>query len=102
MNISAPAPIVDVSTLAAEGLSSGSSPGTRTPAALAREFESVFVSLMLKEMRQSLEEGLFPGDKSDTLGGLFDMTIGQHISETSGIGLAESLEKYIATSLNAS
>ena len=64
---------------------------------LAVEFESVFVSMLLNQMRQSLSgEGLFPGDSSDTLGGLFDMMMGRHISQVGGLGLADSLEKYLA------
>ena len=100
MNISSPATAVDVSALAESGLSKSGSRGSAPE--LAREFESVFVAMMLKEMRQSLENGLFPGDSSDTLGGLFDMTMGKHIADTSGgIGLAQSLEKYLAADLMA-
>lgn len=61
------------------------------PHALAQEFESLFVSQLIKEMRQSSEEGLFPGDESDTFGGMFDMFLGRHIAENGGIGLADSI-----------
>ncbi len=54
----------------------------------AREFESVFVSMMLKTMRQSMSEDMFAGDDSDTFGGMFDSFMGQHIAEHGGIGMA--------------
>lgn len=60
----------------------------------AREFESLFVSMLLKQMRQTLgEDGLFPGDSSDSLGGLFDMQMAAHISQHGGLGLAGSFER---------
>ena len=35
---------------------------------LAQDFESLFVSMLIKQMRQSsTEDGMFPGDSSDTL-----------------------------------
>lgn len=60
----------------------------------SQEVESLFVSLLLKEMRQAgAEEGLFPGDSSDTLGGLYDLYMSQHITESGGIGLADAVQK---------
>jgi len=60
----------------------------------AREMEGLFVSLLLKEMRQtSSEGGMFPGDSSDTFGGMFDLYLGKYIAESGGIGLADSIEK---------
>lgn len=71
---------------------------TSSAAQQAQEFESVFVSMLLKEMRQSSlsEGGLFPGDSSDTYGGLFDMTFGKHIAQAGGLGLAGMIENAIA------
>ena len=60
-------------------------------ASAAREFESVFVAMMLKTMRQSMSKDMFSGDDSDTFGGMFDSFMGQHISEQGGIGLAKFL-----------
>ncbi|MCA9036091.1 MAG: rod-binding protein [Planctomycetaceae bacterium] len=58
----------------------------------ATGFESVFISMMLKEMRQTQSgEGLFAGDKSDTFGGMFDMMMGQHMADAGGIGLSRFL-----------
>ena len=68
---------------------------------LSSELESVFISTLLKQMRQSMGgESFFPGDKSDTLGGLFDMHMSQFIAENGGIGLSESLDSALAPSVS--
>ncbi len=60
---------------------------------VARDFEALFVSMMIKEMRQAgSEEGLFAGDASDTFGGLFDTFMGEHIAAGRGIGLSRLFE----------
>ncbi len=64
----------------------------------AGDFESLFASMMLKEMRKSLDpETLFGGDSGDVYGGLFDQFLGQQIADGGGFGLArmvkEALEK---------
>jgi hypothetical protein len=65
---------------------------TQNEAEVARQFESLLVSMMLKQMRQSSsEEGMFPGDKSDTYGGMFDMFMGDHIAATGTFGIKELL-----------
>ena len=57
---------------------------------LAKEFESLFASMLLKEMRKSLENGgFFEGEQTDSLGGLFDLFIGQAVAEGSPFGIAE-------------
>jgi Rod binding domain-containing protein len=56
----------------------------------AKDFESVFTTMMLKEMRQTLDaDSLFSGDSSDIYGGLFDQFLGQHIADAGGMGLAK-------------
>ena len=56
------------------------------------EFEGVFLSMMLKEMRNSLEGGGFFGEESsDTYGGMFDLFIGKHLAETKPLGISELL-----------
>ncbi|MEZ6064749.1 MAG: rod-binding protein [Planctomycetaceae bacterium] len=78
------------------GAGDGSTPLTPK---VAREFESVFLAMVLKELRQTASgEGLFPGDNSDTLGGLFDMQLAGHLSEHGGFGLAEMLSRYVSHS----
>lgn len=61
----------------------------------ARQVESMFASMLIKSMRQTLGgEGLFPGDKADALGSLFDQYLGEEISRGDGLGLARALEMY--------
>ena len=58
--------------------------------AVGEDFESVFISMMLKEMRNSLEGGGFFGEESsDTFGGMFDMFIGKHVASTTPLGIAD-------------
>ncbi len=65
---------------------------------VATQFEGVFVSMLLKQMRQSLEEGLFAGDKSDSYGALFDQHMGEQMSARGGLGIRELvLSQYGAT-----
>ena len=71
------------------------------PEKVAKEFESVFASMMLKEMRKTLESGnLFAEDPSDIYGGMFDQFMGQHIGSSGGMGLSkmirEGLERVMA------
>lgn len=68
---------------------------------VSKDFESVFVSMMLKSMRQSMSSDMFPGDGSDTFGGLFDSFMGQHIADSGGIGLDRFFESLTQVS-NAS
>jgi Rod binding domain-containing protein len=61
---------------------------------IARQFEAVFLSMMLKQMRSTgLGEGLFAGDKSDMLGSMFDQYLGEHLADSGGLGLATMLAK---------
>jgi Rod binding domain-containing protein len=58
-----------------------------------REFESVFVSYMLKSMRNTVEKA---DNSTDSFGGdmlesMFDMELAKHISKNSNLGLAEML-----------
>lgn len=71
--------------------------GRKQPAELAREFEGLFVSMLVKQLRQSSESGagLFPGDPSDTYGGMFDMYMGRHLAESGGIGMAQFIQSAI-------
>ena len=63
-------------------------PGER----IGKDIESMFASMLIKTMRESFtEDGLFPGDKSDALGSLFDQYMGEQIASGGGLGLAQSL-----------
>lgn len=66
----------------------------QSPEKVAKDFESVFSSMVLKEMRSTLEPGsLFSGDTSDVYGGMFDQFMGQHMSESGGMGLAKMVRE---------
>ena len=65
---------------------------------VAADFEGLFVSQLLKEMRSTLEDGLFAGEGSDAYGGLFDMYLSQHISQTGGLGIKDAILSSIESS----
>ena len=56
---------------------------------VAKQFEGVFVSMLLKQLRESLDEGMFGGEKSDTFGAMFDMYMGEHVSKGSNLGIRD-------------
>lgn len=62
--------------------------------------ESVFASMLVKEMRKTLPEGFFGSEQSDVFGGMFDLHFGQALTEGSGIGLRDQLLPKIAEQLN--
>jgi Rod binding domain-containing protein len=70
--------------------------GKTAVAAAAQGFEGLFMSLVLKEMRQTLEPGgLFGKDTGDINGGLFDMFLGQHLTKAGGFGLARMMQHHL-------
>jgi Rod binding domain-containing protein len=63
------------------------------------DFEGVFLSLMLKEMRNTLEGGFFGEESSDTYGGMFDMFVGQDLAKSQPLGISKMmLESYTKNS----
>ena len=63
---------------------------------VAADFESLFVSLILKEMRQTLgPEALFGGDAGDSYGGLFDLYMGQHLGKSGAFGIARMVQEQL-------
>ena len=64
----------------------------RNPAEAAQKLEAMFSSLLIKEMRQTIgEENGFAGDPTDTVGGLFDQYMSDHLSAQGGLGVADVL-----------
>ncbi len=62
-------------------------------AAMAVQFESLFMSMLMKEMRNTLGEGaLFGGESSDVYGGMFDMMMGDALAESQPLGIARTLQ----------
>lgn len=80
------------SALPASSYDAGLGLAGKSEAEAAKQLESLFISLLLKEMRQTIgsEDG-FAGDKSDTIGGLFDQYMGEHLAAGGGLGVADSL-----------
>lgn len=77
-------------------------PGGGTAADAGEQFEGIFVSMLLKEMRQSMsEDGLFAGDTSDVYGGLFDMFLGQHIASQGAFGISDLINSQLQPVSNA-
>ena len=63
----------------------------------AKQFESVFVQMMLKAMRDTVPEGgLFDSEQSDFYEGMFDQQISLNIANGKGIGLAEVIERQLS------
>jgi flagellar protein FlgJ len=62
---------------------------------VGREFESLFLSLMLKELRSSLQDGMFQGDGGDVYGGLFDLMMGQSMAASSPLGIGQMIQNYL-------
>ncbi|MFO7604009.1 MAG: flagellar assembly peptidoglycan hydrolase FlgJ [Gammaproteobacteria bacterium] len=59
---------------------------------VAKQFEGVFLQMMLKSMREaSLGDDIFDSDNSDLYRDMFDKQIALNMTEQKGIGLAESL-----------
>ena len=71
---------------------------------VGQDFEAIFFSMMLKEMRNSIsideEGGLFAGEGSDTYGGLFDTFLGQHLASSNQLGIAQSIQSYLKNQLS--
>lgn len=67
---------------------------------VGQDFEALFFSMMLKEMRNSVSSeeggGMFAGEGSDTYGGMFDTFIGNHMATTGQLGLADMVTKSLA------
>src|SRR5947208_3008955 len=59
------------------------------PKVIGKAFEGIFVSLLIKQMRQSLDGGLFGNDHGDVLGGMFDHFLGEHIAQSGRFGIAD-------------
>jgi Rod binding domain-containing protein len=97
-----PGMLLDASAPFREG---GSLPGLPAAAGtqdVGEQFESIFVSMLLKEMRaSSSEDGLFAGDSADIYGGMFDMYLGQHIASQGSLGIADMINRQVLHAADA-
>ncbi|QDT56233.1 Peptidoglycan hydrolase FlgJ [Caulifigura coniformis] len=58
----------------------------------AKQVEGLFVSMLLKTMRETMASEMFGGDGADVWGGMFDQSMGEHIVSAGGLGLVEQLQ----------
>ncbi|MEN8179482.1 MAG: flagellar assembly peptidoglycan hydrolase FlgJ [Pseudomonadota bacterium] len=64
---------------------------------VAKQFESLFVQMMVKQMRQaSFGGGLLDSDKTRFYQDMYDKQLSLHLSESGGIGIGEMLSKQLA------
>ena len=72
----------------------------KTPEAIlevAKQFESIFVGMMLKSMRQvKLAEGILDNNQSEFYRDMYDQQLSIHLSGERGIGLADSIVKQLS------
>jgi Rod binding domain-containing protein len=61
------------------------------PKAIGEAFDGIFAQMMIKQMRESLDGGLFGKDAGDVLGGLFDHFISDHIAKSGGFGVGNMI-----------
>lgn len=72
----------------------------QTPEAIkevAKQFESVFLNMVLKSMRQAkLAEGALDSQQGEFFRDMYDQQIALHLSEKGGIGLADMIAKQLS------
>jgi flagellar protein FlgJ len=65
-------------------------------AKVARQFESLFVQMMVKQMRQaSFGGGIFDSDRTRFYQDMYDQQLAVHLSEQGGIGLSEVMTRQL-------
>src|SRR5437868_13330855 len=90
MDVIAPLPGQDIARTADAGRD------PRRVEEVAKGLESVFFSMLCKEMRQTLEPGtLFGEDQGDVFGGLFDQFLGEHLAQGGALGIAAMVRKQL-------
>ncbi len=64
---------------------------------VAKQFESVFLNMVLKSMRQAkLSDGLLDNDQSEFYRDMYDQQLAIHLSGEPGIGLAELIARQLS------
>jgi flagellar protein FlgJ len=67
-----------------------------SPAEVGRQFESIFTSLLVKQLRQSVDsETMFGKDDGDVLGGMFDHFLGEHIAKAGSLGIGQMIRSQL-------
>jgi flagellar protein FlgJ len=64
---------------------------------VAQQFESVFITMMMKAMRDTLpKDGMFQSGQMDTYQEMFDQQLALDLSRQNGIGLAAEIERQMS------
>ena len=70
---------------------------------VARQFESLFVQMMLKQMRQaSFGGGIFDTERTRQYQDMYDKQLALHLAERGGLGIGELLERQLGGEANGS
>jgi peptidoglycan hydrolase FlgJ len=65
--------------------------------AAAQQFETVFLNMMLKSMREATpQEGVFDSEQTKMFTGMLDQQLAQSMSASRGVGLAEIMVKQLS------
>ncbi|HUO95026.1 MAG TPA: flagellar assembly peptidoglycan hydrolase FlgJ [Steroidobacteraceae bacterium] len=90
--------VLDLAGLDALKTASAAAPtDPKTLRAVAQQFESLFIGMMLKSMRDAkLGDGLFDSDQSRFYQDLFDQQLSQSLSQGRGLGIADLLVRSLA------
>ena len=69
---------------------------------VCQDFESIFVNMMLKEMRKSVNKSGLMGDSfaTQTFEEMYDEELSKSISKGKGIGIADMMYKQLSYKLN--
>jgi Rod binding domain-containing protein len=71
-------------------------PGTADTAQTAKKLESVFATLLVKEMRRSLSDGFFgDGAAGDIYSGWLDDHVGDALADTDALHMREMIERSV-------
>jgi flagellar protein FlgJ len=64
---------------------------------VAKQFESVFVSMMMKAMRDTLpQDGMFASNELESYQEMFDQQLSLDLSRNGGLGLADLISRQMA------
>lgn len=70
--------------------------------AAAQQFEAMFMQMMLKGMRDTVQSGgLLDSEQTKFYTGMFDQQLAQNLSSKGSLGLAKMIEKQLAAQLGS-
>jgi flagellar protein FlgJ len=95
MKIDHPSSWLDFNSLAGLKAQAGVRPDDATKS-VAQQFESLFLNIMLKEMRKTVDRsGLLGSEAMDTYQQMFDQQIALGMAKAGGIGLGPFIERQL-------